>query len=444
MRVYDALELVERDAEDRVVCDALQKVVFTALFLNDLRGCHGVHAHVLVQLLTVCAALCGVHHDVFRRHERQLAAEVLLDDLRVNHKAVRNVHYKVQDRVGRKESFRHADALVRGVVQRALKPLRRSGNRRVQRVYDNVACKGGDTLAAHRVALIRHGGGTDLVLLKRLFHFLQVLQKTDVVREFCGALRDAAQNVQHLAVKLTRVGLAGDGKAALIAHFLGDFRVDLCGHFIVAVEKLKETCLCARGALGAEQLRFAELILHVFKVHQKLLHPQRGALAHGGRLCRLEVGEGERGQVFIFFRKMGKNADDIDELLPNNLHGFRHDDDVGVVADIAACCAEVDDAGSLRALLAVGIHMAHHVVAHKALALFGDFIVDVLGVCLQLIDLFLRDRQTELHFALCKCDPKAAPGLELHVRRKQVLHLFVGIAGGQGGFIRISHVYLFL
>ena len=104
----------------------------------------------------------------------------------------------------------------------------------------------------------------------------------------------------------------------------------------------------------------------------------------------------------------------------------------------------MDDAGSLRALLAVGIHMAHHVVAHKALALFGDFIVDVLGVCLQLIDLFLRDRQTELHFALCKRDPKAAPGLELHVRRKQVLHLFVGIAGGQGGFIRISHVYLFL
>ena len=58
-----------------------------------------------------------------------------------------------------------------------------------RQVYDNVACKGGDTLAAHRVALIRHGGGTDLVLLKRLFHFLQVLQKTDVVREFCGALR---------------------------------------------------------------------------------------------------------------------------------------------------------------------------------------------------------------------------------------------------------------
>ena len=31
VRVYDALELVECDAEDRVVCDALQKVVFTAL-----------------------------------------------------------------------------------------------------------------------------------------------------------------------------------------------------------------------------------------------------------------------------------------------------------------------------------------------------------------------------------------------------------------------------
>ena len=163
--------------------------------LHAGRGGHRVTADDLMELLAVAAPLYGVHHDVLGCHERQLVHNVRLDDLRVNHKAVRNVHYKVQDRVGRKESFRHADALVRGVVQRALKPLRRSGNRRVQRVYDNVACKGGDTLAAHRVALIRHGRGTDLVLLKRLFHFLQVLQKTDVVGEFCCACRNACQNV---------------------------------------------------------------------------------------------------------------------------------------------------------------------------------------------------------------------------------------------------------
>ena len=35
-----------------------------------------------------------------------------------------------------------------------------------------------------------------------------IRDRTDVVREFCGALRDAAQNVQHLAVELTRVGLS--------------------------------------------------------------------------------------------------------------------------------------------------------------------------------------------------------------------------------------------
>ena len=398
-----------------------------------------MHAHVLVQLLTVRAALCGVHHDVLGRHKRQLAAEVLLDDLRVDDEAVRHVHHEVQDRVGREERLRHADTLVRRVVERALEPLRRSRDGRVQRVDHDVAREGRDALAAHRVALVRHRGGTDLILLERLLDLLEVLQQADVVRELRRALRDAAQHVQHLAVELSRVGLAGYGKARLVAQLLGDLAVDLRGELVVAVKELEEARLRAGRALRAEQLRLADLVLDVLEVHQELLDPERRALADGRRLCGLEVRESQRRQILVFLRELRKHADDVDKLFADDLHRLGHDDDIGIIAHVAARRAEVDDASRLRALLAVGVDMAHHVVADYALARFGDLIVDVVGMRLELVDLLLRDRQAELHLAFRQRDPQAAPRFELHIRREKVFHLLVGIAGGKWGFVGVSH-----
>ena len=45
----------------------------------------------------------------------------------------------------------------------------------------------------------------------------------------------------------------------------------------------------------------------------------------------------------------------------------------------------MDDARRLGALLAVGIHVAHHVVADLMFPLLGDFIVDVVLVGFQLV-----------------------------------------------------------
>ena len=131
---------------------------------------------------------------------------VLLDDLRVNDQAVRDVDYKVQDRVGRQGKL----------PAREMRLFAESSSVRsnhwVAAVIagfsassDDVACKGADTLAAHRVALVRHGGGADLVLLKRLFHFLQVLQQTRGRSRICAALCAMPRRAfEHLAVKLAR------------------------------------------------------------------------------------------------------------------------------------------------------------------------------------------------------------------------------------------------
>ena len=53
----------------------------------------------------------------------------------------------------------------------------------------------------------------------------------------------------------------------------------------------------------------------------------------------------------------------------------------------------MDDARRFGALLPIGIHMAHHIMAHLFLPGPGHIIVDVIRMGFQLRDLFLRDHR---------------------------------------------------
>ena len=48
--------------------------------------------------------------------------------------------------------------------------------------------------------------------------------------------------------------------------------------------------------------------------------------------------------------------------------------------------------------------------------LFCHLIIDVILVRFQLLNLFVRDVQSQLFFRLCKRDPESSPGLKFHVR----------------------------
>ena len=82
----------------------------------------------------------------------------------------------------------------------------------------------------------------------------------------------------------------------------------------------------------------------------------------------------------------------------------------------------MDNALRLRALYAVGIHMAHNVMAHFLLARFCHVVVDIGRMAFQLIDLLLCDRKSEFLFCLCQRNPESSPGLEFHILRKNELH----------------------
>ena len=90
---------------------------------------------------------------------------------------------QIQNTINCKEAFRNTQTLVRRIIQCTLKPLGRCNQHRVHHVCHHVVSQGSHTLASHRISLICHSGGTDLILLERLFYFFQMLKKTDIVGE---------------------------------------------------------------------------------------------------------------------------------------------------------------------------------------------------------------------------------------------------------------------
>ena len=120
------------------------------------------------------------------------------------------------------------------------------------------------------------------------------------------------------------------------------------------------------------------------KIHHQLVGPQGGTLAHGGGLCRLAVGIGHAGHVLVLLSKAGELCQHTDQLFANELQALPHHDDIGVIAHIAAGGTQMDDAGCLGALLAVGVNVAHHIMAHQLLARNGDLVVDIVHMGFQL------------------------------------------------------------
>ena len=115
----------------------------------------------------------------------------------------------------------------------------------VQAVADDVARQCADTLGTHRVALVRHSGRADLVLLERLLYFLQVLQQTQVGCELGSGFCDTGERCERLRVDLAGVGLTGDRNHACKAEIIGNALLQLLNLALVAVKQLQKAGLCA-------------------------------------------------------------------------------------------------------------------------------------------------------------------------------------------------------
>ena len=107
--------------------------------------------------------------------------------------------------------------------------------------------------------------------------------------------------------------------------------------------------------------------------------------------------------------------DTVDKLLTNKLETLTHDDDIGVITNIAGSSTQVDDPLCCRALNAISINMTHYVVANLFLTGFRNFVVDIILMCLKFINLLFCNVKTQLMLSLSERYPELSPCTELVV-----------------------------
>ena len=143
----------------------------------------------------------------------------------------------------------------------------------------------------------------------------------------------------------------------------------------------------------------------------------------------------ETGERLVLLCELSQIVHDVDELSADYLQSVAHDDNVCVVAYIARCSTEVDDACGVWTSLTVCENMSHNIVASYLFALGSHFVVHIIDVLLQLLYLSLGNRETKLHFGSCQSHPQLSPCGELLIGREDILHLLAGITCTERAFI---------
>uniref|UniRef100_A0A1I8GNN2 BCL domain-containing protein n=2 Tax=Macrostomum lignano TaxID=282301 RepID=A0A1I8GNN2_9PLAT len=384
--------------------------------------------------LSHLAIAASLHHggqDVLGGHKGQLLLEMALDDHRVDHQAVEYAAQGAGNDVGGQERLRDAQAAVAGVVQGALHPLHRMGVQGVLsgRSHD-VAGQAADPLQPHGVPLVRHGGGADLVALKRLLDLLPGGQQAQVGGDFVRGGAEAGQLQQDFRVHLAAVGLPGDdvggGEAGLGRHQL----VQPFHPIVVAVEQLQEAGLGAGGAFDAAEAQVGPAAAEVAQVGQEVGQPQTGPLAHSGELGGLQVREAQAGQRAVLAGESRQGGDCGRE--PGRGSG------AAIYATYSGRGAQVDDGGGRGTLGGKGVHVRHDVVLPLPLLLGSQSQVEQVQAGAHLGQLPVSDGQTQLLLRLGQPQPQAAPGGEFFAVAKVGRHLGAGVASHQGGAVNLS------
>ncbi len=131
----------------------------------------------------------------------------------------------------------------------------------------------------------------------------------------------------------------------------------------------------------------------------------------------------------VFIGKISEYTDYVYEFFSDKLQTFSHNNDISIVADIAACGSKVDNTRRLRTLDAVCVHMTHYIVSYFLLLLLGNIVIDIVNMSLHLFDHLIGYNgftirfKTEFFFGLSKSDPQLSPCGKLLVLRKNELHL---------------------
>ena len=253
-------------------------------------------------------------------------------------------------------------------------------------------------------------------------------EQAQVGGDLVNRTAERGEHREDVRVLLARVGLAGDQERPVEAIGFGHPAIEFLDLGVVAVEQGQETRLGAGGALHPAKPQVLGGALQRFEVHHQILQPQRAAFAHGGELGGLEVGVAQSRQRLLGLGEYREAIDRLGALQRKHAQTFAHQDQVGIVGDIARRGAEVNNRRRQRGNRAEGMHVGHHIVATPLLLFRGHRVIDVVEVRLHLRDLLGADRQPQAALSLGQLDPQPPPRPESTVVRENGLHLFGGVA----------------
>ena len=271
-----------------------------------------------------------------------------------------------------------------------------------------------------------------------------MLQETDIRTHLHSGGSDDPERVQDDRINKPGIGLAGYRHAAVKSHLFRDHGIQAVHLVEVSVEEFKEGGLRSGRSLAAEELQAGKDMFDFAERQIEFLHPESRSLSHCRGLRGLEVGKAQRRKTLVGVRELGKLCQNIDQFPAYQAERFAHDDHIGIISHVAACRAEMDDALRLGALQSICIDMAHNVVADDLLTRLRFRIVDIIGVFLELRDLLIRDRKSQLLLCLCQRDPQFSPRSELHVGREDILHLSACVSLGKRAHISVICHAVFL
>ena len=338
-----------------------------------------------------------------------------------------------EDGVGREEGLGDGHAAVGRIVEGTLQPLRRRRLRRVGGHRHQPAGEGGDPLRAHRIRLVGHGRGTDLVIGQGLAQLLEAGQQTDVGGELGRRLGNARERVEDEGVDLPRIGLPGHRIRGLKPQLLCNQPIELAHLGVVAVEELEIGGLGPGRALGAAQLETLALEAQALEVEEEVLHPQTRPLADRCWLRRLEVGHTEGRLVGPSLGELGQRGHHRQETFDHEVEGVTGDEELGIVTDEGRGRAQVEDRLRSRRSVGKGLEVGHDVVASAFLVRLHplEIILGHLEVSPHLLDGLGRNLEPQLTLGLGQRQPHPPPRRVTMPSGKQPLHFLRRITPGQ-------------
>ena len=136
------------------------------------------------------------------------------------------------------------------------------------------------------------------------------------------------------------------------------------------------------------------------------------------------------GSSFHCMREPAECVDHRGERLAQLVEALLHQDEIGVVGDVAGCGAEVNDVARAGRDVPEGVDVGHHVVAEALFVGRGAVQVDVVEVGAELGQLFRLEagrlavvgEKTEFRLGLGEPEPEPPPGAELAERPPALAH----------------------